>query len=267
MNVLAFDIETVPDVESGAALYGLEGLDEESMGKAGMELRRQETGNDFLALHLHRIVAIAVVLRTRDQLHVRSVGGTEAGEAEILTRFFEGLERYRPTLVTWNGGGFDLPVIHYRSMVHGVAAPDYWRSDDEFRYNNYRNRYHDRHTDLMDVLSGFQPRATVRLDSLAMMLGLPGKIGMQGADVWREYLSGDLEGIRAYCEVDALNTYLLYVRFEYIRGHLSASQFAEECRRVAHLLDSEETEHWREFLEQWRSKDAWCVVPHASDDA
>ena len=267
LNVLAFDIETVPDVEAGAAVHQLEGLDEEGVGKALLALRRQETGNDFLPLHLHRIVAIAVVLRSGDQLHIRSVGDAEATEAELLARFFDGLERYRPTLVTWNGGGFDLPVIQYRCMVHGVVAADYWRSDEDFRFNNYRNRYHERHTDLMDVLSGFQVRAAARLDSLAATLGLPGKIGMHGAEVWREHLAGNLDGIRSYCEVDALNTYMLYLRFEHIRGHLSARGFAEESQRVRDLLVASEANHWRDFLSQWRTKEEWCAAPKGSGGA
>lgn len=267
MNVLTFDIETVPDVDSGAEIYGLEGLDADDVGKALMQLRRQEVDTDFLPLHLHRVVAIAFVLRVESDLHIFSLGDLEADEGELLSRFFDGLSRYRPTLVTWNGGSFDLPVINYRSMLHGVAAPDYWRNTEDFRFNNYRNRYHERHTDLMDVLSGFQARAAVRLDALASALGLPGKLGMHGGDVWREHQKGNIGGIRAYCEVDALNTYLLFLRYQQIRGQLSAGSFAQECDRVRAELLSSEKLHWQSFLSHWRSQHAWCRgQPQATDE-
>lgn len=261
MNLLAFDIETVPDVDNARSAYGLDGLDDEGVANALFQMRRQQTGSDFLKLHLHRVVAISVVLRTGDSVRVWSLGSADSPEEELLRRFFEGLERYSPTLVSWNGGGFDLPVLQYRSLVHGVQAPHYWESGDnarEFRFNNYRNRYHDRHTDLMDVLSMFQARATVPLEEIASTLGLPGKMGMHGGAVWGKFVANEHEAIRNYCETDALNTYLVHLRFELIRGNLTQRRFAEECALVRDTLTESGAPHWREFLEQWRTRDAWC---------
>jgi predicted PolB exonuclease-like 3'-5' exonuclease len=163
MNVFVFDIETVPDVASGRRLYGLETLDDEGVAKALFHLRRQETGgSEFLRLHLHRVVAISAVLRSGDRVKVWSLGEESSSEKELLERFFDGLDKFVPTLVSWNGSGFDLPVLHYRALLHGVAAPRYWDTGDDdrdFRWNNYLSRYHSRHTDLMDVLAGYQARA------------------------------------------------------------------------------------------------------------
>ncbi|RMD68988.1 MAG: 3'-5' exonuclease, partial [Gammaproteobacteria bacterium] len=154
MNVFAFDIETVPDVEAGRKLYNLQGLSDKEVAKVMFHLRRQETGDsEFLKLHLHRIVAISGVLRAEDQFNVWSLGKPSSTEKELIERFFDGLNRYTPTLVSWNGGAFDLPVLHYRALLHGVPAPRYWElgeEDQSFRWNNYLNRYHMRHTDLMD---------------------------------------------------------------------------------------------------------------------
>ena len=99
MNVLVFDIETVPDIELGRRAYGLEGLADAQVAKAMFTRRRQETGSDFLPHEQHRVAAISCVLRSRDQLRVWSLGEPDATEAEIVGRFFEGIERYTPDLV------------------------------------------------------------------------------------------------------------------------------------------------------------------------
>ena len=156
--------------------------------------------------------------------------------------------------MSWNGNGFDLPVLHYRGLLHGVSAPRYWETGDEdssFRWNNYLNRYHHRHTDLMDVLSSYQARAGARLDEVATMLGLPGKMGMSGAQVWERFLKGDIAGIRDYCETDVLNTFLVYLRFELMRGRLTRDGYELECELVRETLAREERAHLQEFLAAW----------------
>ena len=254
MNVLVFDIETVPDLDYGRRVLGLDGLADEQVGKAMFALARGERGSEFLPLEQHRVVAISCVLRTRDQLRVWSLGDEQAPEGELVQRFFDGIDRYTPDLVSWNGGGFDLPVLHYRAMRWGVAAPRYWETgaeDQSFRFNNYLSRYHWRHVDVMDVVSGYQARARASLASVAGLLGLPGKLGFSGAQVWDAWLSGDLTGIRRYCETDVLNTWLIYLRFERMRGRLTAEREEEECDRVRQLLEESSEPHLLQFLEAW----------------
>lgn len=255
MNVFVFDIETVPDVEGGRRLHGLDGLDDADVANVMFHKRRQETGgSDFLRHHMQRIVAISVALRSGDKFKVWSLGDEDSTEKEILQRFFDGLDRYTPTLVSWNGGGFDLPVIHYRALLHGVAAPRYWDTggeDPNFKWNNYLSRYHARHTDLMDVLAAYNNRAAARLDEIASLLGFPGKMGMDGSKVWDNYLAGDLAGIRDYCETDVLNTYLVFLRFELIRGHLTGTAYERECSLVRERLLADDKAHFREFLDAW----------------
>ena len=221
-----------------------------------MHKRRQETGHEFLRLHLHRIVAISVALRTRDSFKVWSLGDLDSPEAELVERFYNGIEKYTPTIVSWNGKGFDLPVLHYRALLHGIAASRYWETgdnDNSFRWNNYLSRYHARHTDLMDVLAGYEPRAFAPLDEIATMLGFPGKMGMSGARVWDEYQDGNLEGIRNYCETDVANTYLIYLRFEMIRGHITPAEYKQECQLVRDSLLSEQKPHLSAFVDAWQA--------------
>src|SRR5262245_26146411 len=156
MAVFAFDIETVPDVELGRRVYRLEDLNDKQVGYVMQAKRREEAGHEFLSYEQQRVIAISVALRTREGFKVWSLGDPAASEAELLQRFYDGIEKYTPDLVSWNGAGFDLPVLHYRSLRHGIVATRYWEGGDEdlaFRYKNYLNRYHTRHLALVAVLS------------------------------------------------------------------------------------------------------------------
>jgi predicted PolB exonuclease-like 3'-5' exonuclease len=254
VNTLVFDIETVPDVALGRRLYGLQDLPDAQVAKAMFALRRQDTGGEFLPLEQHRVVAISCALRSGDGFTLWSLGDLATPEAELVQRFFDGIEKYSPELVSWNGAGFDLPVLTYRALAAGVQAPRYWErgdGDPEFRYNNYLSRYHWRHTDLMDVLSGFQNRGRSSLANIACLLGLPGKLGFDGSQVWDAWQGGNLPGIRRYCETDVLNTWLVYLRFAQLRGQLSRPQYAEEVARVRAWLQGSPEPHLGEFLRAW----------------
>jgi hypothetical protein len=257
MNTLVFDIETVPDTDLGRRLYGLSNLSDEHVGQIMFAKRREETGSEFLSHEQHKVVAISVAMRSRDSLKLWSLGEELSPEKHLIERFFDGLDRFTPDIVSWNGSGFDLPVLHYRSLLHGVTAARYWETgdnDSSFRYSNYLSRFHWRHIDLMDVLSGFQGRGRASLDDVAALLGFPGKAGMHGSQVWETYLKGDLKRIRDYCETDVLNTYLIYLRFELLRGHLSPVEHAAEVARVRKLLHDSGAAHLQEFAAAWRAE-------------
>ena len=253
--VLVFDIETVPDIDGLRKLNGLgDEIDTAQVAEMAFHQRRQVTGSDFLQLHVQRVVAISCALRERDSFRIWSLGNPEDDEAELIRRFFEGIEKYTPQIVSWNGGGFDLPVLHYRAMIHGIQAPRYWdmgEDDREFKWNNYISRYHTRHLDLMDLLALYQPRANAPLDQIAQLVGLPGKLGMDGSKVWDAFQNGEIEGIRNYCETDVANTYLVYLRFQLMRGVLTREAYQSECDLVRTTLSKSDAPHWQEFLALW----------------
>lgn len=255
MNILVFDIETIPDIESGRRMYELEGLNDRETAEVMYTQRRQQTGgNEFLRHYMHKVVAISVALRTSDKFSVWSLGNPDSPEQELLQRFFDGIERYSPMLVSWNGRGFDLPVMHYRTLLHGINAARYWETgadDQSFKWNNYISRYHERHTDLMDIMAAYDPRAFAPLDEIASLCGFPGKMGMSGGKVWDYYCDGKIEEIRNYCETDVLNTYLVFLRYELMRGRKNTESYQAGCKRVREFLENENKPHFTEFLQAW----------------
>ena len=253
--VLVFDLETVPDVDGLRRLHPEWALLEApAVAEAAFAERRERTGSEFLPLHLHRVVAVGCAMRDDNGFRVRCLGSAADGEAKLVHDFFRLIDRYTPQLVSWNGGGFDLPVLHYRGLIHGATAARYWEQGDDdrdFRRNNYLGRYHARHVDLMDVLALYQGRAVAPLDEIAKLAGVAGKLGMGGAQVWGAWCNGEIERIRNYCETDVVNTYLVYCRFQKMRGQLTGAEYDEELERVRAVLAASGAPHWREFLEAW----------------
>ena len=253
--ILAFDIETVPDVVGIRRLNSLGNeVADADVAEFAFTRRRTKSGSDFLPLHLQKVVAISCALRDANGFRVWSLGSLEDGEGELIRRLFDGIERFTPQLVSWNGSGFDLPVLHYRSLIHGLSAPRYWDlgdEDREFRYNNYISRYHLRHVDLMDLLALYNGRAYAPLDEMAQLIGLPGKLGMDGSLVWSALQAGQLQSIRDYCETDVANTFLVFLRFQLLRGIYDANRYADEVALVRLTLSKMGAPHWLRFLDAW----------------
>jgi predicted PolB exonuclease-like 3'-5' exonuclease len=253
--VLVFDIETIPDVAGLRALNReFLNLTDAEVAAAAFAARREKTGSEFLQHHLHRVAAISCVFRDDDGFRVRSLGTLDDQEPKLIHDFFRIIDRYTPQLISWNGGGFDLPVLHYRAMVHGVCASRYWEMGDEdrdFKWNNYLSRYHTRHMDLMDLLALYTGRANAPLDDLAKLCGFPGKMGVDGSQVWTLFQEGRLKEIRDYCETDVVNTYLVYCRFLLMRGVMSKAAYEEEMAMVRDALALQSGEHWEEYLAAW----------------
>ena len=255
--ILAFDIETVPDCEGIRRLYDLPAdLADREVAEVAFQKRRTLTGSDFLPPHLQRVIVISCVLRDDEGVKVFSIGEPDVAEGAAIQRFFEGINKYVPQIVSWNGRGFDIPVLASRGLIHGVTAACFWDTgadNKDFRYSNYINRFHDRHVDLMDVLSIYGGARGSPLDELARLSGFPGKLGVGGAAVWDSYGRGEISAIRDYCEADCANTYLLYLRFQMMRCIYSAERYASECALLRALLEKRPEPHWRQFLSLWKS--------------
>lgn len=254
--VLVFDIETIPDVAGLRVLHDHPAsMTDAEVAEAAFAARREKGGSDFLQHHLHRVAAISCVFRDDEGFRVRSLGTLEDPEPKLVNDFFRIIDKYTPQLVSWNGGGFDLPVLHYRAMINGVTASRYWEMGDEdrdFKWNNYLSRYHTRHLDLMDLLALYTGRANAPLDDLAKLCGFPGKLGVDGSQVWTLFQEGRLNEIRDYCETDVVNTYLVYCRFQLMRGAITPAAYEAEIEVVKSALAALGAPHWKEYLTAWR---------------
>ena len=223
-KVIVWDLETVPDLPGFAAANGLAGKTDEEV--------REAIGDKFPKHIYHSIICIGALVAHHEGGHwtVAALGAPHVGERSekaLISAFVDRIAELSPQLVTFNGSSFDLPVLRYRAMVHGVAAPG-------LSSRPYFNRYTEDAVDLCDVLSSYNSQGKVTLHELCRVMALPGKPeGISGGQVEKFYLDGRIREIAEYCESDVVNTYRVWLRHELFRGRLSASDFtASEANLV-----------------------------------
>jgi 3'-5' exonuclease len=226
-NVMVWDLETVPDLEGFARSNNL-------TGKSSIEIRTA-MGDDFPKLIYHSIACIGALVasRTGNGYEVQVVGAPHVGqrtEKQLIESFVNKVGELSPQFVTFNGSGFDLPVLRYRAMVHGVFAPG-------MHNRAYYHRYTDDCVDLCDVLSSFSYGGKVKLDEVSRIVGLPGKPGgMDGSQVEAYFNAGRIQEIADYCKSDVINTYRLWLRQELFRGRLDRKQFEFSEEMITGIL-------------------------------
>lgn len=262
-TLFVFDIETVPDTNAVRNLTGSEETDSVKLRQEIEQYHLDVTGgkNSFPRQPFHKVVAISFL---EAEIHrdasgeqyilkeLRSGGKEDASEKELLEGFFKYLEKNRARLVSFNGRTFDLPVLRYRAMVHGIQAKWLYGSGD--KWNSYMSRYSlDWHCDLLEALSDFGASARIKLNEVCSVLGFPGKFGVDGAKVSDMFEDGQIKEIRDYCETDVLNTYLVYLRHMQHRGETTTDNYNKSIGAVLAMIDSqkEERPHLGEFLEAW----------------
>jgi len=262
-NLFVFDIETVPDTDAVPNLTGFEEPDTVAR-RAELEryhLELTDGRNAFPRQPFHKVVAISFLEAEieRKGLHegyflkeLRSGGEVNFNEKQLLQGFFQYFERLRPRLVSFNGRGFDLPVLKYRAMAHGISAP--WLHQSGDKWNSYASRYSwDWHFDLLDQLSDYGASARIKLNEVCSVMGLPGKFGVDGGQVAGMIDAGEVDAVREYCETDVLNTYLVYLRTMLHRGLMDTDG---HNRAVADVITMIETEggnrpYLLEFMNVW----------------
>src|ERR1700757_1500092 len=211
-SVIVWDIETVPDLAGFAAAHDL-------VGKSDVEVR-EAIGDKFPKHIYHSIICIGALIAHWEPDHwaVDAIGAPHVGERtekELITAFCDKIAELKPQLVTFNGNSFDLPVLRYRAMVHGVSAPG-------LSARPYFNRYTEDAVDLCDALSSFSSGARATLNEISRIMGMPGKPdGIDGGEVEKYFRQGKIQEIAAYCEGDAVNTYRVWLRYELFRGRLT----------------------------------------------
>jgi predicted PolB exonuclease-like 3'-5' exonuclease len=171
-------------------------------------------------------------------LQVRRIGAIDEqdqDECALLARFAGTLDKLRPTLVTWNGRAYDLPVLMLRSLRYGIRHPGYYQSRDmRYRFTE------DGHCDLMDAMSDYGASRALGLDGMAKLVGLPGKIGtLDGAAVGEAYAAGRLGEITTYCLGDAVSTAFLWLRWQLLKGTMDLKFYQASARALLVACEAE----------------------------
>jgi len=206
---LVLDIETVPD------------------DQRWHPPRPDEAQVAFPPTWAHRIVVIGCSwldhgyrLKRFGVLGGSATGTPDQIERALLGEFSKLVGKNRPLLVTYNGRGFDLPVIALRALCHGVSLGWYYRE------KNVRSRYSEEgHLDLCDWLADHGATRSGSLDAVARLIGLPGKTGVDGSQVAGMYRAGEIDAIQRYCLSDVAQTALLFLRFRLLQGILSQDAY------------------------------------------
>ncbi|RLL55032.1 hypothetical protein D8Y20_02225 [Mariprofundus sp. EBB-1] len=262
-DVIVFDIETVVDADAARRLLHQPDLsDAEARDALSIYFLDKTDGrNDFPRQPYHQVVAISYGHLIREpgeegnELVIRQLatgGDNNSSEKTLLEGFFHLIETRAPQLVSFNGRGFDVPVLKYRAMMHSMACPRWFSEGD--KWNNYDTRYSSEyHVDLLEVLSDFGASARCSMDEVASVLNVPGKLDTSGDHVREMFETGQIEAIRNYCETDVLSTILIYLRHQLFSGALNEGAYVRAVLGVRNYLESESEmrPHLAEYLQAW----------------
>lgn len=262
-DVIVFDIETVVDADASRRLLRQPAFDDVEARDALSDyfLDKTEGRNDFARQPFHQLVAISYAHLIREpgdegsELLIRRLatgGNRNSNEREMLEGFFHLIETRVPQLISFNGRGFDVPVLKYRAMVHGLSCPRWFNQGD--RWNNYDARYsQEYHLDLLEVLSDHGASARCSMDEVAAAFGVPGKLDKAGDNVREMFENGQTEAIRDYCETDVCTTLLIFLRQQLFTGALSEGAYARAILGVRNYIEAEAESrpHLAEYLQAW----------------
>ncbi|QKX01490.1 3'-5' exonuclease [Wolbachia endosymbiont of Cruorifilaria tuberocauda] len=259
-SLLVFDIETIPDVNSGKNLLNISDNSNvkdrrDALMKYHLELTNGQ--NPFVRHPLHHVIVISLLscnISYKDGYEVftlqeiRSRSTLNFSEKELVKEFFNYMSEKRPRLVSFNGRTFDIPVLKYRAMVHGIQAEYFHKAGD--KWNGYNQRYSsDWHCDLLEYLSDFGASVRVKMNEVCAAFNLPGKIGVNGSQVMELYDSGKIQEVQNYCETDVVNTYLIYLRFMHHQGRITTESYNKSVEGL--LLECEKKVHLEKFKKEW----------------
>ena len=212
--ICIFDCETIPDHTLIQETFDVEGLGEYDAIVKAQEEYQASHNTTFLPLAYHRVVALSAVIADEFGRFVKvgDFGHDSEVEEEIIRHFFSFIEEKNPKLVSFNGRGFDLPMLLIRAMKYNLSFPAYFDQNNpqlnKTKWENYRQRYAEQfHTDLLDSLGSFGAVRNLKLDTLCTMAGIPGKYDVSGDQVFELFYQGKIGKIREYCQSDVLNTY------------------------------------------------------------
>ncbi len=257
IKFLVFDIETVPD---GELISRIRYPGEQLEAQAAIEKYQQELletkGSDFIPQTYHLPVSVVIgKVNSRYELVDLVALDEQQGRSHIITQhFWKGWEKYRATLVTFNGRGFDLPVMELAAFRYGISL-EKWFEINRKSFDQPRNRFNLRsHFDVQEVLSNFgASRMIGGLNLMANLIGKPGKMDIAGDMVHELFNAGKLQRIHDYCRCDVLDTYFVFLRTSVLAGNLQLDQEQQVVRKTREWLESrcEEYPIYQQYLDNW----------------
>ncbi len=211
MSYLIIDIETVPDSEL------------------------PWTGDaDKIPTPPHHKVVVIGALLFDNEYNVKRLAIIADGksESEMLSEFTNIFTKAKPDIVTFNGRGFDLPVIAARCLRYGITFSHYYKSSDmRYRYNT------DGHFDIMDYIADFGATKSTSLDTIAKLCGMPGKVGVEGKDVANLVNDGKLQEVKAYCLCDVIQTAAVFLRLQLVRGIIEKERYLQSIHNLIKCIE------------------------------
>ena len=219
-------------------------LNHKLLSLRAMEIFKEKTGSEFLPVCFHRVVSISAVMADGFGRFLRVSTLDGENERDKIAKFLTFIEDFNPRLVSFNGRGFDLPMIMARAMCYDLSAAAYFETNDrdnnKSKWENYRSRYDGRfHLDLLDHISDFGAVRGLKLDHICASVGLPGKYDVHGDQVLQLYYGGEQAKIDEYCRSDVLNTYWLFLKYELLRGKITKDDYLNYIAVMGEFLQKE----------------------------
>jgi predicted PolB exonuclease-like 3'-5' exonuclease len=274
VSYLVFDVETIADGELiGRTKYSDENLTGDEAAARYREELMAKFGRDVLppTWVLPTSVCIAKVANDFRLLDIVALDAPQYRPFEMAKMFWQGWQHYqRPAFVTFNGRGYDMPVMELAAFRYGISIPA-WFNVKSKSFEQSRNRYNiDRHIDLQDFFSNFSAmRVSGGLNLLANLIGKPGKSGVDGSQVQQMYDDGLLEEINDYCRCDVLDTYFVFLRSRVLTGELTLIQEQQLIDEVHAWLEERASQSpaYSHYLENWGDWEAPALTLESSDEA
>jgi predicted PolB exonuclease-like 3'-5' exonuclease len=258
VSYLIFDVETVAD---GDLIRRVRYSDTELSAAEAITRYRDELmeqkGKDVIPVTFMLPISVAIA-KVKSDFRLDDLTVLDAPEyrpAEIARRFWQGWRHYgRPAFVTFNGRGYDLPVLELAAYRYGLALPE-WFNVEARSFEQSRNRYNTTaHIDLMDLISNFSAvRVVGGLNLLANLIGKPGKTGIDGSMIQDMYDAGEVESINDYCRCDVLDTYFVFLRTRVLLGQLPLDEEQQIVGETKAWLEEQckSSPAYTHYLEHW----------------
>ncbi len=265
-KLFVFDIETVPDTDAAQKLLNTTSSSIQTLREQLIDYHVEVSGGNPFPKHVfHSVVSVSMLVadieKYQDKEYYNLIGLSTLSllnntEEQITEKFFTYISKHLPKIISYNGRAFDLPVMKYRAMKYNISLEELYKSGD--KWSNYHQKYAlNWHCDLLDALSDFGLSTKAKMKEICSILGLPGKIDMDGSKVTNKFDEGKFKEIDDYCELDVLNTYLIYLNYALLIGSITKEHFIKMNHELKKYLKShqEKKDNFKLFLEEWGKTD------------